>query len=83
MGSRAGLTSPLSLDCCLQVDINLVMSTGSSAVTPVIRDVSGKGLSAIAGELSYFEEVLFTEDKKGKDQPIDLSTGTFTIHNLG
>lgn len=65
-----------------QVDINLVMGTGSSVITPVIRDVSNMGLNNISHEISSFEDALFDNSGKALDQS-KLAMGTFSIHNLG
>ena len=65
-----------------QVDINLVMGSGNGLVTPVVKDVQGKGLSSISKEIASFEDSLFSES----GAPIaneKMSIGTFSIHNLG
>ena len=46
-----------------QVDINLVMGTGEGLLTPVIRDVGGKGVSLIAAEVSALEDTLFLDEE--------------------
>eukprot|EP01034_Spumella_vulgaris_P033771 gene33771-41661_t len=67
-----------------QVDINLIVGAGSFIATPVIRDVNSKGLSAIAQEVSSFEDSLFaqTEPSSSADDARQ-AVGTFSIHNLG
>lgn len=65
-----------------QVDINVVMGTGSSIVTPVIRDVNAKGLFAISNEMAAFEDSLFKVDGVTIDEN-KVAPGTISIHNLG
>ncbi len=67
-----------------QVDINLIMGTGSALVTPVIRDVGGKGLQELGNELLGLEDSLF-EDDNGMviSNTAELAPGTFSIHDLG
>jgi len=65
-----------------QVDVNLVMGVGSSVITPVVRDVNGKGLRAIGKEVASFEDMAFD----GQGQPVDASkvaVGTISVHDLG
>lgn len=60
-----------------QVDINLVMGSGVSIRSPVVRDVAGKGLSALSEEIANY-------NRDPTAVPLELlSPGTFTIHNLG
>ena len=67
-----------------QVDINLVMGTGEGLLTPVIRDVGGKGVSLIAAEVSALEDTLFLDEEGEHVNPAaELAPGTFSIHNLG
>lgn len=70
-----------------QVDINVVMGSGSQIATPVVKDVGGKGLTSIAQTLSKAEKVLF-ESGEGEIQQFiqdesSCSLGTFSIYNLG
>lgn len=67
-----------------QVDINLIMGSGSGLITPVIRDVGGKGLKALATEVNDLEDSLFA-DAEGKvvAKAAELAPGTFSIHDLG
>jgi pyruvate dehydrogenase E2 component (dihydrolipoamide acetyltransferase) len=65
-----------------QVDINLVMGTGSGLVTPVLKDVQGRGLSSISREIVGFEDSLFS-DTGAEIEASKLAVGTFSIHNLG
>ena len=67
-----------------QVDINLVMGTGDGLITPVIRDVGGKGVSQIAAEVNALEDSLFLDHEGEVVNPAaELAPGTFSIHNLG
>jgi pyruvate dehydrogenase E2 component (dihydrolipoamide acetyltransferase) len=60
------------------------MSSGNLSATPVIRDVSSKGLSAISKEIASFEENLFGSDNSSILANKDIiAVGTFSIHNLG
>jgi pyruvate dehydrogenase E2 component (dihydrolipoamide acetyltransferase) len=67
-----------------QVNINLIMGSGSGLITPVIRDVGGKGLKALATEVNDLEDSLFA-DAEGKvvAKAAELAPGTFSIHDLG
>jgi pyruvate dehydrogenase E2 component (dihydrolipoamide acetyltransferase) len=65
-----------------QVDVNLVMGVGSTVLTPVIRDVNGKGLRAIGKEMAEFEEMAFNNN----GEPVDgskIAIGTISVHDLG
>lgn len=63
------------------------MGTGAFLVTPVVRDASAKGLSAISAEIASFEDSLFSENGETRDAALSdeskIATGTFSIHNLG
>jgi len=67
-----------------QVDINLIMGSGAGLLTPVIRDVGGKGLRELSNELGKLEDSLFS-DSEGEHVSIaaELAPGTFSIHDLG
>jgi pyruvate dehydrogenase E2 component (dihydrolipoamide acetyltransferase) len=67
-----------------QVDINLVMGTGDGLITPVIRDVGGKGIQELSDELNALEDSLF-DDEEGEviSSTSEIAPGTFSIHNLG
>jgi pyruvate dehydrogenase E2 component (dihydrolipoamide acetyltransferase) len=60
------------------VDINVVVGSGDSLVTPVIQNCSSKGLKAISEELGSAVKALEEDD----DAPIG-GLGTFTVMNLG
>jgi len=70
-----------------QVDVNVVMGSGSLLATPVIKDVGSKGLLSIAGELESFENSLNASDPSAVEKFLQdektLSVGTLSIHNLG
>jgi pyruvate dehydrogenase E2 component (dihydrolipoamide acetyltransferase) len=67
-----------------QVDINLVMGSGSSLAAPVLRDVSSRGLSSISEEISRFENSLFSADASSfLSDGTKMAPGTLSIHNLG
>lgn len=67
-----------------QVDINVVMGTGDGLITPVLRDVGGKGIKALSDELNSLEDSLF-DDEEGEVVSVtaEIAPGTFSIHNLG
>jgi len=60
-------------------DVNLVVGVGDSLLTPVIRDVSGKGVMAISQAVK--EAVAGAED--GSLALASQELGTFTVVNLG
>lgn len=62
-----------------KVDINIVVGSGDSLYTPVIRDVTAKGLRSISTELSNAVAAL---DSAEKDVAVS-GLGTFTMMNLG
>ena len=72
-----------------QVDINVIMSAGSTLTTPVVRDVSAKGVKSISDEIRNFEDAIYgNNDEEGDVGPVLLDStavaaGTFSIHNLG
>jgi pyruvate dehydrogenase E2 component (dihydrolipoamide acetyltransferase) len=67
-----------------QVDINLIMGSGDGLVTPVIRDVGGKGLQSLSSELTDLEDSLFADDEGNVvANTAELAPGTFSIHDLG
>lgn len=57
-----------------QVDINVLVGSGSTIRAPVLKGADSKGLAAIAEELSTM-----TSSENGEE----LAMGTFSIHNLG
>lgn len=61
------------------IDINVAISAPQGLFTPIIRDADRKGLSGIALEVKELAD----KAKSGKLVPDELTTGTFTISNLG
>lgn len=69
-----------------QVDINLVMGAGSFVATPVLRNVTARGLASLSAEIASFEDTLFADDAASSALLADgdkMAVGTFSIHNLG
>jgi pyruvate dehydrogenase E2 component (dihydrolipoamide acetyltransferase) len=70
-----------------QVDINLVLGSGTSIATPILRDVGSRGLTCLSEEISSFENALFSKDQTAVEHfindPKKMAIGTFSIHNLG
>ena len=70
-----------------QVDINLIMSAGSTLTTPVIRDVSAKGVKSISDEIRSFEDAIYGSNEEDTEPVLldsaAVAAGTFSIHNLG
>lgn len=64
------------------VDINVVVGNGDSLYTPVIADVGGRGVKALASELKAAITVLDSA-KDGELTPNFLTMGTITVMNLG
>ncbi len=60
-------------------NIGFAADTPEGLVVPVIRDVDGKGLLELAGELGE----LSAQGAEGKLGPADISGGTFSISSLG
>jgi len=61
------------------VDINVAVNTDNGLLTPLIPNVQSVGLVQINEKLKE----LSTKGREGKLSPTELSTGTFTISNLG
>lgn len=70
-----------------QVDVNVVMGSGSTLSTPVLRKVNDRGLLSISEEIRQHESSLFSADQSIVNGFLQDETkqavGTFTIHNLG
>jgi pyruvate dehydrogenase E2 component (dihydrolipoamide acetyltransferase) len=62
-----------------RVDIGLAVDTDRGLLVPVVRDVPGKGLSALAAETARLAEAART----GRCTPDELRGSTFTLTNLG
>ena len=62
-----------------QVNIGLAVDTPRGLLVPVLRDVAGKGAVQIAAEA----QALIERARTGKSKPAELTSGVFTISNLG
>ncbi len=62
-----------------RIDIGLAVDTDRGLLVPVVRDVPGKGLAALAAET----KVLAERARAGRCTPDELRDGTFTLTNLG
>jgi len=62
-----------------QVDIAIAVALEDGLITPVIRNVNGKGLAEVSNEAKSLVE----KARQGKLKPADYQGGTFTISNLG
>jgi pyruvate dehydrogenase E2 component (dihydrolipoamide acetyltransferase) len=61
------------------VDINVAVNTDRGLLTPLIQDADKLGLAGISNAVKTLAE----KGKDGKLSPSELSSGTFTISNLG
>lgn len=66
-----------------KVDINVVVGSGDSLYTPVIKDVAAKGLKSISSDLATFVDAIDPEIEGGEAPAVLGGLGTFTIMNLG
>ena len=62
-----------------RVDVSIAVAIEGGLITPVVKDVGGKGLVAISSEVKE----LAGKARDGKLQPEEYQGGTFTISNLG
>ncbi|MBU6166063.1 MAG: 2-oxo acid dehydrogenase subunit E2 [Alphaproteobacteria bacterium] len=62
-----------------RADISVAVAIPGGLVTPVIRDASGKSVSAIATEM----QALGAKARDGRLQPSEYSGGTASLTNLG
>ena len=62
-----------------QVDISIAVAVKDGLITPVVRNVNGKGLADISNDA----KTLVGAARDGKLKPADYQGGTFTISNLG
>src|SRR5919112_599798 len=62
-----------------KVDMAMAVALDQGLITPVIRDIGSKGLSAISGE----SKDLATRARDGKLQPDEYQGGTITVSNMG
>lgn len=61
------------------VDISVAVATPTGLITPIVKNVGSKGLTAISAET----KALATKARAGKLQPAEYQGGTFTVSNLG
>ncbi|THH07622.1 hypothetical protein EW145_g3256 [Phellinidium pouzarii] len=62
-----------------KADISVAVATSSGLITPIVKDVGGKGLATISAET----KALAKKARDGKLQPHEYQGGTFTVSNLG
>jgi pyruvate dehydrogenase E2 component (dihydrolipoamide acetyltransferase) len=62
-----------------KVDMAMAVALEQGLITPVIRDIGSKGLSAISQE----SKDLATRARDGKLQPDEYQGGTITVSNMG
>ncbi|KAI0051732.1 pyruvate dehydrogenase [Auriscalpium vulgare] len=62
-----------------KADISVAVATPSGLITPIVKDVGGKGLATISAEAKS----LAKKARDGKLAPQDYQGGTFTVSNLG
>lgn len=60
-------------------DISVAVATPTGLMTPIVRNVTGKGLLAISADV----KALGAKAKDGKLKPEEYLGGTFTISNMG
>ena len=65
------------------VDINVVVGSGDTLSTPVIRDVGGKGVKGISDELAGVMAHLEDDGESSTAPPPASAMGTFTVLNVG
>lgn len=76
------LNSSLTDGVCVrhrQINIGMALSLPEGAVTPVLRECSGKSLHSLARE----SRVLMDRARKRTLTPDEMTGGTFTVANLG
>ncbi|KAH8120408.1 dihydrolipoamide acetyltransferase [Phellopilus nigrolimitatus] len=62
-----------------KADICVAVATPTGLITPIVKDVGGKGLATISAEA----KALAKKARDGKLQPHEYQGGTFTVSNLG
>ncbi|KAF9512353.1 hypothetical protein BS47DRAFT_1486294 [Hydnum rufescens UP504] len=62
-----------------KADISIAVATPTGLITPIVRDVGAKGLSAISTET----KALAKKARDGKLAPQEYQGGSFTISNMG
>ncbi|KDQ19930.1 hypothetical protein BOTBODRAFT_101748 [Botryobasidium botryosum FD-172 SS1] len=60
-------------------DISVAVATPNGLITPIVRNVGGKGLAGISSEV----KALAKKARDGKLAPQEYQGGSFTISNLG
>jgi len=60
-------------------DVSVAVATPTGLITPIVKNVGGKGLAAISAET----KALATKARAGKLQPSEYQGGSFTVSNLG
>jgi pyruvate dehydrogenase E2 component (dihydrolipoamide acetyltransferase) len=65
------------------VDINVVIGSGDSLYTPVLRDCASKGLKSISKELGDAVAALEPVEEGAEAPAVLGGLGTFTVMNLG
>lgn len=60
-------------------DISIAVATPTGLMTPIVKNVTGKGLLSISGDV----KALSAKAKEGKLKPEEYLGGTFTISNMG
>ncbi|CAE6471393.1 unnamed protein product [Rhizoctonia solani] len=61
------------------VDVSVAVATPTGLITPIVKNVATKGLTAISTE----SKALASKARAGKLQPQEYQGGTFTVSNLG
>ncbi|KIY72847.1 dihydrolipoamide acetyltransferase [Cylindrobasidium torrendii FP15055 ss-10] len=62
-----------------KADISVAVATPTGLITPIVKDVGGKGLATISSET----KALAKKARDGKLAPHEYQGGSFTISNLG
>lgn len=60
-------------------DISIAVATPTGLMTPIVKNVTGKGLLSISGDV----KALSAKARDGKLKPEEYLGGTFTISNMG
>jgi pyruvate dehydrogenase E2 component (dihydrolipoamide acetyltransferase) len=64
-----------------QVDINVVLGSGDTCVTPVLRNVGQQGLHALSSQLQH--AMTAVEGSSSDGNAVSSGVGTFTVINVG
>lgn len=65
------------------VDINIVVGSGDTLYTPVIKDCGNKGIKGISDELAANTAYLEDDEEEASSPPSPSDVGTFTVLNVG